>query len=65
MNIVWILNQYQLFYQQLKIKLIHLVKYFVFLEISGDWWESLTGAQLGADEGVRPTLPFFEKCPDF
>ena len=41
MNSVRILSQYQLFYQQLEIKLIHLVKYFVFWEISWEWWESL------------------------
>ena len=40
MNSVRILNQYQLFYRQLEIKLINLVKYFVFWEISWEWWES-------------------------
>ena len=30
-----------IFNQQLKIKLIHLLKYFVFWEISWEWWECL------------------------
>ena len=41
MNFVRILNQYQLFYQQLEVKLIDLLQFFVFWKISWEWWESL------------------------